>query len=119
MFSITVSVGQSAFMLLYRTEEKARTYWNALQRAPNNDVGELIVDDFGKEFSAPPANINGMLFENHILSQEGNVEISLHHAKTQVRAQKRAASDPELRQPGFGNQGHVITPAGLNGRPPF
>lgn len=112
MFSISVSVGSTAFMLLYRTEEKARANWRELLGITDPLI---FTDDFGKEVMVQIEHLNGALFENHTLSQEGNIEISLHHARTQNNANKRAQSDPALRQPGFGNQPGVITPAGLNG----
>ncbi len=124
MFTITVVFGNVSASLMYRDFEKAATTWALLAKKtvdtyPLTTNGEMtITDEFGREIYLPPNMLYGAIFEDLNQAAEANIEASVHSARTQVKAQKRANSDPELRAAQMGHGGPaVLTPmGGMNGR---
>jgi len=137
MWMITVSFGSNSCPLLFKTVEAAQAAWNKIaisppfQFAPDSQSMEnlrlqqgltvmtpvLIQDDFGRSIFI--ATLNGAVFEDMNAAQEGQIEIGLHQARGQVKAQQRGASDPVLQAAHRLQQGGpaILSPGmGPNGR---
>ncbi len=123
MFTITVVFGNASASLMYRDRDKAAAIWAVLSKKtvdtyPMMTSGEMVIaDEFGREIYLPPNMLYGAIFEDMNSSTEATIEVSMHNARTQVKAQKRASSDPELRAAQMGHGPSVLTPmGGMNGR---
>ena len=125
MFTITVVFGNVSAALMYRDRDVAQRSWSALtknipiDRYPAITSSEelTISDEFGRSIYLPTGMLYGAILEDMNSSTEATIEISMHNARTQVKAQKRASSDPELRAAQMGHGPSVLTPmGGMNGR---
>lgn len=112
MFLITIALGQTAVPLLYKTDETAKSAWELLTTpSPFPPVGVAtsmerlrgvpapvyLTDDFGRTVTIMPNALSGAIFEDMDQTKLSQVEIALHHARTQAAANKRGSTDPELR----------------------
>lgn len=99
MHSLTVLCGPtgSLIQLLFKDEKKARDTRD-LFRTPPKD-GEYIVaeDDFGTSADFSRADVFAVILESLAGAGDAVIERSLQQAKTQVKAQNRAANDPALK----------------------
>ena len=121
MFQITITFGSvgTQWALLFREESLARAVWQKLSLDGTPQI--CIDDDFGQSVQIKRAIISGIMFEELEKSQLAHIEIGLHRARVQARAQQMAASDPVLRTAQqFGPRGPaVMTPfegSRFNGR---
>lgn len=103
MFSITFVIGGGfiSWRLLFQSEENARKAWTAAHEAYHRNglaVGRLeLTDDFGQELNVVAQDLHGCMLEDMTKSQLATIEIMLHNARVQSKANSRAAGDPALR----------------------
>ena len=110
MYSLSIAFGDvpTPWRLLFRSKERAETFRDMHKNFPNGDV--VGMDDFGQEISVKGSSIHGLMLENLDESMLAYVEMMLHQAKCQAKAQTRANSDPVLTA---GRRGPaVLTPMG-------
>jgi hypothetical protein len=127
MHMITVSFGSSSCPLLFKTKEAAEAAWEAIttlrfspvesgsmesMRQPNAQYATRVTDDFGRQVCI--WNLNGAIMEDMAVAQEGQIEVGLHQARTQVKANQRGQNDPTLRASQLAQGPAMINP-GLNG----
>lgn len=102
MHSLTIVFGPAAtaWTLLFKEEEKAAVIYNAYTNARvTGDAGAIIgSDDFGQTITMHSDDIHGMMFEDMDLSQIAMIERGLHQARSQAKAQMKAADDPVIRE---------------------
>lgn len=120
MFSVTVCFGPTGTLwnFLFKTEEKAQGIYNSYvdHKVNNAEFGCLIgTDDFGQAFAFDLPLINGVMLENLDESQQGQIERALHNARSQGKAQQRAAGDPTIRA-AMMTQGPAVQSPFPNGR---
>ena len=69
-----------------------------------------FTDDFGQRGFFKYENINGVLLEDLEVTEEARIQRSLAEARTRVKLEARAKTDPTIRQ-AMGAQGPgVLTP---------
>lgn len=115
MYSLTVTFGPgpTVWRFLFRTKERAESYSAVSSMIPNNDLH--IEDDFGQVGDIKAPTIHGRMLENMDELLLAYVEMALHNARVQSKAQTRAESDPALNRMTRGPA--VLTPGmGGNGR---
>jgi hypothetical protein len=126
MHSLTIAFGEGQIMcwrLMFTSEENALRAWSIFNGAPtqlplapvkldtsdaarsmewhrnptpSQDVA-TITDDYGQTCAVKLSDIKGLMLEDMDRSQLGDIEMRLHGARTQAKAQTRAQSDPSLR----------------------
>lgn len=139
MHMITVSFGSNSCPLLFKTAEAAEFAWAKLTQIPIMNpppsadasmeawrgmvrptavgIGSIpidVSDDFGRHVIIVN-NFNGAIMEDMAVAQEGQIEIGLHQARTQVKAQQRGSQDPVLRAAQMQQQSPAMIHPGLNG----
>ena len=113
MYSLTVTFGPgpTVWRFLYRTKEKAESY-NAMPGImPTQDWH--IEDDFGQVADIKAPAVHARMLENMDESLLAYVEMALHNARIQSKAQSRAEGDQTINPRSRGPA--VLTPMG-NGR---
>ena len=120
MFAISVSVGVVSWRLLYKDSDNAQKNFKIIRDAITERRTEVftpaffvdMTDEFGQQFVARVDSINGLVFEDLEKSKLGNIEFSLHSARTQIDYQQRYETDPKIRG-GMASRGPgIITPMG-------
>ena len=112
MWLINIAFGSSTCALLFKTEEAAKAAWEIVSK-PTTNVGPdavdsyqlgrgspfwkpiLVSDDFGRHCFVN--NILGATLEDMNAAQEGQIEVGLHQARGQVKAQQRGSADPIIQ----------------------
>ena len=116
MFSLTVVFGNPAtpLVLLYHTKEAAEQAYNA----PQTGHMATYKDDFDQIASINPASIHGVLLEDMDKSALVKIEQSMHHMRTQIKANNMGKADPAIAaHMRMQQQGPaVLAPGGMNGR---
>lgn len=112
MFLVTIFAGVP-WKLLFKTEEGAKKAFEALTAHDTNNA--QIEDDFGSTFCT--ANISGIaaiVLEDLSKSIMAQVELGLHQARAQAKAQTMAIADPTIsaaiRAQGMGGGPAVYRP---------
>lgn len=95
MFCLNVALGNTAWRLLYRDEEKARAAHNTLCSMPAGNF--FIVDDFGQELGTKAESVHGFMLEDLGQTKLAHAELMLHGERIKILAQKMAQTDPGLR----------------------
>jgi hypothetical protein len=97
MYSLTVVFGTPAtsWRFLFRSKEKAEQAIGLISDHPTQDLH--IADDFGQSADIKALTIHGRMLENLDESQNAYVEMALHNARVQAKAQERAKADPAIR----------------------
>ena len=97
MYSLTVVFGTptTTWRLLFKNKEGADQANGLLSDHPMQDM--RVSDDFGQTVNIRASTIHGRMLENLEESQLAYVEMALHNARVQAKAQTRAGSDPVLR----------------------
>ena len=103
MFCVNIALGNTAWRLLFKEEEKAKAVFDSLKPLPLNTKTIDAEDDFGQVCSITTESVHGLLFEDLDKAKMANVEIFLHQQRVQVMAQKAAEADPALRMSRRGN----------------
>lgn len=111
MFSITLALGNQAWRLLYKNEEKAALAFGKLQSARQEEL--FLDDEFGQTVQICKNGLTGFLFEDLEKMKMAHVEMALHNARLQSMANKAAQADPGLRANAMMNGPGVLTP--MNG----
>lgn len=94
MFSLTIFAGMP-FKLLFNDEARAKEAFDLLTNAPSPVI--QFVDDFGSSFCvAVPTAITAVVLEDLDKSVMAAVEMGLHNARAQAKAQKLAMADPVI-----------------------
>ena len=120
MFAISISVGVVSWRLLYKDTELANSNLKTLLAAITQTREENfappafvdVTDDFGQRMVAPSKSLNGLMFEDLEKSKLGNIEFSLHNARTQIDYQQRYETDPKIRGGMVSRGPGIITPMG-------
>jgi len=124
MFSLTIVFGPGPMVwtLMYKTREAAESARSFL-RDNGDHIG--MIDDFGQECEIKTSNIQGWMLEDLDQSKLAHIERALHQARTKIKADELADSDPAIRQGRLRQQGGLgmIQPmpgglVGANGRFP-
>ena len=111
MYSLTIHFGPNAMVwaFLFKEHEKAKQ-WAYAARNSTAPPQIVIEDDFGQIAKINTADIHGVLFEDLEQSEEARIQRSLAEARTRVKLEARAKTDPTIRQ-AMGAQGPgVLTP---------
>lgn len=117
MFCITVALGNVSWRLVYKDEERAREIWETLSKiSPEPKTALKFEDDFGQCLVGIFDSIHGLMFEDLEKSALADIELRLHNARIQAKAQKLASADPSLRPPMMGNPA-ILNPMGNGSRP--
>lgn len=112
MFCITIAMGNTAWRLMYKSEEKATEHF-AILVDPDSPTGEIkLKDDYGQICAIRVSSIHGFMFEDLEKSKLANVELFLHQQRVQNMAQKAAQSDPGLRASSLMGSPRVLDPMG-------
>jgi hypothetical protein len=102
MYSLTIHFGPNAMVwsFLYKDEKKAQSLFNNVQNAigSGKELGGIITDDFGQTSYIDAKSISGVLLEDMDLVEEARIYRSLANARGEVKARKRAATDPVIRE---------------------
>lgn len=94
MFSLTIFAGMP-WKLLFSDEARAKEAFEMLTNSPSSAI--QFVDDFGSSFcAATPTAVTAVILEDLDKSQMAQVEMGLHQARTQAKAQTMAMADPKL-----------------------
>ena len=115
MYSLTICFGPTAMVwaFLFKEKEKAEASLalvNNWAEANSKMVHFTIVDDFGQEAFFIYKAVHGAILEDLDLTDEAKIIRSLANARNEVKARKRAATDPVIRE-GMNQQGpSVISP---------
>ena len=115
MYSLTVTFGPgpTVWRFLFRTKERADSYNAVHSMMPSQDLH--IEDDFGQTGDIKALQIHGRMLENMDESMLAYVEMALHNARVQSKAQSRAEGDSTINLQRRGPA--VLTPTmGGNGR---
>ena len=124
MYSISLNLGNVTWQLLYKEKpevivENLRTFMRTQHLVQGMMDARCITipDDFGQECDVVAGSLHGFLFEDKDLTQEAVIQQSLFNALTNIKVQKRAASDPAIRsaQQVLGSGMPAFMP-GVNGR---
>ena len=113
MYSLTITFGPgpTVWRFLFRTKERAETCNALASIVPGSDMH--IEDDFGQIGDIKAPTIHGRMLENLDESLVAYVEMALHNARVQSKAQQRAEGDPTINRQMRGPA--VLTP-NMNGR---
>jgi hypothetical protein len=97
MFQITLTFGPTGtqWALLFQTEEKAVASWQHASLGSSEFL--TLEDDFGQTVNIVRKSLYGSMFESLEKSQLAHIEIALHRARLQAKAQQMASADPGLR----------------------
>lgn len=98
MFSLTIAVGNTAWALMYKTEEAARTASVVLKSAPEAfgaSAAELF-DDYGQMVYIPLPCL-GFILEDLSVSKGAHIERALQQARTHAEAHTAWQNDPVAR----------------------
>ena len=99
MHKISVVFGRNGtlFGFLFKTKEaaEAAAQMNLADLPEAPFVG--ITDDFGQSAHFRVSEINCIQIEDLDLSANANIEMGLHHARTQAKANQLGQQDPKLR----------------------
>jgi|SRR5208337_3440856 len=108
MYSLTVTFGPgpTVWRFLFRDKARAEGYNAIPSMMPNQDL--RIEDDFGQCGDIKAAQIHGRMLENLDESLIAYVEMALHNARVQAKAQSRAEGDPTINMQRRGPA--VLTP---------
>lgn len=121
MHSLTIVVGPTAWVLLYKDEQKAMDARNTLDTYARGEVhgaGHVrIEDDFGQAATLIPGSVHGYMLEDMERSKLARVEMAMHQQRTQLLAQKTAQNDPGLRAMSMMNGPAILQPMGPGGPP--
>lgn len=114
MYCVTIALGNTAWRLMFKTEEAATDAYILSMRpdSPENPMGISIQDDFGQRFSARVASIHGVMLEDLDKAKMANVELFLHQQRVQAMATKAAQADPGLRANAMMNGPAILDPMG-------
>ena len=112
MFALNIALGNTAWRLLFKDEEKAQAAFAAAESARLMKAScDRISDDFGQTFSGGDG-IAGVMFEDMNKTKMAHVEIALHNARTQALVTKTAQADPGLRASSMMNGPSMLDPMG-------
>lgn len=116
MHSLTVLFGPTGSIVafLFKEKEKAEKALTAIKSETGPFV--TIEDDFGTRGEFKTDSIFGRVLEDLVGAGEAVIERSLQQAKTQYKAQNRAANDPSLKFTAA-NGGFAINHPGAPGMP--
>jgi len=117
MYSLSVAVGPTVWMLLFNNEKNAKTQEACLKTALDTQVVGALKDDFGQTLQVVPGSLHGWVFEDMDATKMAHCERMLHSARVQGQAQRMAESDPALRMGMQTRSPQMISPFGPNGRP--
>ena len=124
MFSLTIIFGTSPnpWVLLFKPKEAAEAAMDAYRVNGKTTTWEgsdfMAVDDFGQVAAINRTAIHGVLFEDLDQSKMVAIELGLHRARTQARAEQMASGDPILKAASMRQAGNaMLTPSipGFNG----
>lgn len=110
MFALNIALGNTAWRLLFKTEETARVAFAKLEEHSAEEA--RIEDEFGQTVIVQAGSLHGLLFEDMNKTKMAHVEIALHNARTQALATKTAQADPGLRASSMMNGPSMIDPMG-------
>lgn len=113
MFSLTIvfGPGPTAWQLLFKNGDAAEIAKASLYTKDGiNDIS--IYDDFGHIASVSKNSLHGVMLEDMELSKMAHVELALHQARTQSKAQTMAQADPALRMSQGMNGPAMLSPMG-------
>lgn len=98
MFSLTIAVGNTAWALMYKTEESAKAGATALKTSPDSFVvGHVeLMDDYGQTAYIPLPCL-GFILEDLAVSKGAHIERALQQARTHAEAQTAWQNDPAAR----------------------
>jgi hypothetical protein len=71
--------------------------WHRANSLPSPGDVAAVTDDYGQTCMVKLADVKGCMLEDMDRSQLGDIEMRLHGARTQAKAQGRAQADPGLR----------------------
>ena len=110
MFRLSVVFGKqdTNWAFLYKTKEAAQAVVDAHVASPHTRW--IIKDDFGQTASVPDANMASYMLEELDVSRMAAVEMALHQARIQAKAQEMAKTDPVLKTAMNSRGPSVLTP---------
>lgn len=114
MYCVTVALGNAAWRLMFKAEEKAKLVFDSLTPRVINGPAITVEDDYGQICTVIPSSTHGLMFEDLDKAKMASVELFLHQQRTQAMATKAAQSDPGLRAASAMNGPAVLTPMGGN-----
>ena len=119
MFSLTIAVGNTAWALMYKTEEAAKASTAALKQSVADSFGASaveLIDDYGQT-AYIPLPCQGFVLEDLTVSKSAHIERALQQARTHAEAQTAWQNDPAARAAARGPS--VLAPGMMtNGRFP-
>lgn len=97
MYRLSVIFGETDtnWAFLFRTKDKADSILALRTATPHTKV--IFDDDFGQHAEIEASCIKGVMLENLDESRMAAVEMGLHQARVQAKAQELAKTDPILR----------------------
>lgn len=97
MYNLTIHFGPNAvaWSFLFKDKEKAEQARQGADVAMCQNEGFFIEDEFGQRASV--SGIHGVLLEDMEAGQEARIVRGIDQAKGQLRANKRAQTDPEVQ----------------------
>ena len=110
MFCVNIAIGNTAWRLLFRDQDKAKAALDNLTPKTLAPITVTVEDDFGQICIAVNTAINALLFEDLDKAKMANVEMWLHQQRVQAMATKAAQSDPGLRASAMMNGPAVLSP---------
>ena len=100
MISVSVAFGPAnlAINFLFKTHDAAEQAKTAIEGVMGNIVESVSVKDhFGQSATFRGISLHAVWLEDLDMGQEAIVERTINNARSQTKAQSRAASDPVLR----------------------
>lgn len=99
MYSLTVLAGPvgSTVQFLFKEEKDAKESRDLFRSATHDTDRISIKDDFGTEGDFRRSEVFAVLLESLAGSGDAVIERTLQQAKTNLKAQNKAANDPTLK----------------------
>jgi hypothetical protein len=100
MYSLTIHFGPNAvsWQFLFKEKEKAEAAELKAKAWVADFPYFTIEDDFGQSGNFTHTTVHGVLLEDMDLVEEARIYRSLANARGEVKARKRAATDPVIRE---------------------
>lgn len=110
MHRLTIIFGPTGinWAFLFRQKQTADDCIQARRASPANNW--VVTDDFGQYAEIKSTEVHGYMLEDMHLSSMAAVEMGLHQARVQAKAQEMAKTDPIIRTAMRPQSPGVLTP---------
>lgn len=97
MFNLTVVFGPNGAAVQFAFNERASA--EKALAALGNTASDFVTikDDFGQHAEFRASQIHGKIIDDAALTGDANIERSIQSAKSQIKGQNKASSDPMLK----------------------